>query len=85
MRHMLLALILLYQMTISPFTRGACRHVPSCSAYAAEAIRAHGAWRGGRLAAGRLLRCHPWGTHGYDPVPTDAKVEPRLTDGRLVR
>lgn len=46
-----------------------CRHVPSCSTYAVEALERHGAARGGWLAARRLLRCHPWGTEGYDPVP----------------
>jgi hypothetical protein len=83
MRHMLLALIRLYQATLSPWTRGACRHVPSCSAYAEEAIRLHGAWHGGRLAVSRLLRCNPLGSHGYDPVPAPA-ARP-LADGRLER
>lgn len=46
-----------------------CRHVPSCSTYAVEALAAHGAVRGSWLAAKRLGRCHPWGTSGYDPVP----------------
>lgn len=46
-----------------------CRHVPSCSTYAVEALEAHGAARGGWYVAKRLCRCHPWGTHGYDPVP----------------
>jgi uncharacterized protein len=46
-----------------------CRYLPSCSAYAAEAVERHGSWRGARLAFGRLLRCHPWGGSGYDPVP----------------
>ena len=46
-----------------------CRHVPSCSAYAVEALEHHGAIRGGWLATKRLCRCHPWGSHGYDPVP----------------
>jgi len=46
-----------------------CRHVPSCSTYALEAIEGHGAVRGGWLATKRLGRCQPWGTHGYDPVP----------------
>lgn len=86
MSYMLLALIRVYQVTLSPFTRGACRHVPSCSAYAEEAIRTHGAWRGGRLAAGRLLRCHPLGSHGYDPVPAAAPGGSRRDDdGRLRR
>jgi len=46
-----------------------CRYHPSCSAYALEAVRRHGVRRGGRLALGRVCRCHPWGGHGCDPVP----------------
>ena len=46
-----------------------CRYTPSCSAYAITALRRHGAIKGGWLATKRLLRCHPWGGHGYDPVP----------------
>ena len=46
-----------------------CRYVPSCSTYAREAVAAHGAARGGWYAVARLARCHPWGGHGYDPVP----------------
>lgn len=46
-----------------------CRHVPSCSTYAIEALEMHGAVRGSWLAIRRLSRCHPWGTQGYDPVP----------------
>ncbi len=46
-----------------------CRHVPSCSTYALEALEDHGALRGGWYTTKRLCRCHPWGTHGYDPVP----------------
>jgi putative membrane protein insertion efficiency factor len=46
-----------------------CRYVPSCSTYALEAVEIHGALRGGWLAVRRVSRCHPWGGHGYDPVP----------------
>jgi len=46
-----------------------CRYTPSCSTYAVEALQAHGALRGSWLALRRLSRCHPWGGHGYDPVP----------------
>ena len=46
-----------------------CRYVPSCSAYAREALAAHGAARGSWFAARRIGRCHPWGGQGYDPVP----------------
>ncbi len=46
-----------------------CRYVPSCSAYALEALHTHGTWRGVWLSARRLTRCHPWGSAGLDPVP----------------
>lgn len=69
MRLLLIALIRLYRFTLSPFFRGACRHEPSCSAYAEEAVRRHGAFSGARLAIARLARCRPFGSHGYDPVP----------------
>jgi hypothetical protein len=62
-------LIRLYQLVISPHMAGACRHSPSCSQYASEAVRRHGSLRGVWLAARRLLRCHPFGSSGYDPVP----------------
>lgn len=65
----LIALIRLYQLTLSPVLGGACRFTPSCSAYAREAIEIHGAWHGAWLAARRLARCHPLGSSGYDPVP----------------
>jgi putative membrane protein insertion efficiency factor len=68
MRPLAVGLIRLYQLTVSPWFRGACRHHPSCSEYAREAIERHG-WRGVLLALRRLGRCHPLGTHGFDPVP----------------
>ncbi len=58
-----------YQLLISPVLGPSCRYLPSCSDYAAEAILRHGALGGGWLAVKRLLRCHPWGGSGYDPVP----------------
>ncbi len=69
MRRLALLAIRLYQALLSPHFRGACRHVPSCSEYAREAIERHGAARGGLLALKRLARCHPLGSSGYDPVP----------------
>jgi putative membrane protein insertion efficiency factor len=65
----LVALIRLYQLMLSPLFGGACRFLPSCSAYAIEAIQVHGALRGSVLAARRLSRCHPLGRSGVDPVP----------------
>lgn len=58
-----------YQMVLSPFLGGRCRFDPSCSVYAMEALRRHGGLRGGWLTLRRLLRCHPWGGCGHDPVP----------------
>lgn len=65
-----LALIRGYQLLFSPLFAGSCRYVPSCSAYAAEAVQRFGAVRGSALALRRLMRCHPFGGHGYDPVPS---------------
>ena len=65
----MLAPIMLYRWTISPLLGVNCRHLPSCSDYASEAIDKNGAWKGGWLALSRLCRCHPWGSHGFDPVP----------------
>ncbi|MCC7140454.1 MAG: membrane protein insertion efficiency factor YidD [Planctomycetes bacterium] len=69
MKRVLLALLVVYKRVISPLLPAACRFQPTCSMYAAEAIRRHGAWRGTRLAIGRLLRCRPGGGGGEDPVP----------------
>ena len=64
-----LFLIKAYQYLISPFTSPSCRHIPTCSNYAYEALKVHGLLKGGWLAVKRLSRCHPLGTWGYDPVP----------------
>lgn len=65
----LIGVIRFYKAAISPWTPPSCRYTPTCSSYALEAIERHGAGRGGWLALRRILRCHPWGGHGYDPVP----------------
>ena len=65
----LLLLIEVYRVTLAPLVGGFCRFVPSCSVYAEEAVRRHGAVRGARLALHRLLRCHPFHPGGLDPVP----------------
>jgi putative membrane protein insertion efficiency factor len=65
----LIGLVRAYQVTISPLTGPRCKYYPSCSRYAVEALRMHGALRGLRLAAWRLLRCNPWSDGGVDDVP----------------
>jgi len=69
MKKFLQAPIHLYRWLLSPMLGVNCRYHPTCSAYALEAIEAHGAARGAWLAARRVCRCHPWGGAGYDPVP----------------
>ena len=81
MRPFLIAILRLYQYTLSPLivfvNRGrVCRFEPSCSHYAIEAIRTHGAMRGSWLAAKRLAKCHPWGSSGHDPVPPKNEKHP---------
>ena len=58
-----------YKRFVSPFMPPACRFQPTCSEYAAEAVEIHGVVKGTTLAAGRILRCHPWSAGGFDPVP----------------
>jgi putative membrane protein insertion efficiency factor len=65
-----------YQYAISPMLGTNCRHTPTCSQYTLEAIREWGVVKGTWLGIKRISRCHPWGTHGYDPVPKkNDKVE----------
>ena len=63
------ALIRFYQICISPLKPPSCRFTPTCSQYALEAFRKHGPFKGLYLAVKRILRCHPLGGHGHDPVP----------------
>ncbi len=70
-RRLLVGLIRFYQAAISPMFPATCRYTPTCSRYALEAVERHGALRGGWLAARRLLRCHPLGGSGWDPVPDE--------------
>ena len=58
-----------YQTAISPYTPPSCRFTPTCSEYARQALLKHGPIKGLYLAIRRILRCHPWGGSGYDPVP----------------
>lgn len=66
---LLLLPVYFYKAAISPLLPASCRHVPTCSQYAIEAIKIYGPFKGLWLATRRLSKCHPWGTHGYDPVP----------------
>jgi putative membrane protein insertion efficiency factor len=67
--RILIGAIKLYRLTLSPWIGQGCRFTPTCSVYAQDAIGRHGAPRGSWLALRRLLRCHPWGGSGFDPVP----------------
>ena len=69
MKQLLIAMVRGYQVGLSPMMGGACRFEPSCSNYMIEALNVHGAVKGTLLGLWRILRCHPWGDYGYDPVP----------------
>ena len=69
MKTVLLGLLRAYQYALRPLLGANCRFYPSCSDYAREAIETNGAWKGAWLTLARLCRCHPWGSHGFDPVP----------------
>jgi uncharacterized protein len=62
-------LIRFYQLTLSGLIGRRCRYLPTCSAYADEAIQRHGLWAGSWMGLARICRCHPWGASGYDPPP----------------
>jgi putative membrane protein insertion efficiency factor len=84
-QRLAVALIRAYQLLFSPVFAGSCRFVPSCSAYAAEAVERFGAVRGAWLALGRLSRCRPLAAHGFDPVPDGAPPRDRAAKGRPLR
>jgi putative membrane protein insertion efficiency factor len=69
MVRLAILIVRFYQRVLSPLKPPTCRFVPTCSQYAVEALQHHGALRGGWLTTKRICRCHPWGGHGYDPVP----------------
>ena len=66
---LVMLVIRIYQLAISPYLPGWCRYQPTCSHYAQEALRRHGLFKGLYLTIRRILRCHPFGGSGYDPVP----------------
>lgn len=67
--RLLIATVRGYRRWLSPLKPPVCRFAPTCSEYAIEALTRHGALRGSWLTTRRICRCHPWGGHGYDPVP----------------
>lgn len=69
MKRILLSLISFYRKCISPLTPPKCKYYPTCSCYAYDAVKKHGAAKGSALAVWRLLRCNPWSMGGIDPVP----------------
>ena len=79
MKTLLTYLLRAYQVTVSPMMGPRCRFHPSCSNYALEAVRVHGAARGGWLALKRLGRCHPWNDGGVDLVPPAASTPTSTT------
>lgn len=83
-RKLALLPVRVYQLAVSPLLPSSCRFLPTCSAYAVEAVERHGVVKGGWLTAHRLCRCHPWGGHGYDPVPPLKGQEPEHTDNTKV-
>jgi len=73
LRVCLTGLIQLYQFFLSPLLGANCRHLPSCSHYAKDALNMHGPLRGSYFALKRILRCHPWAEPMVDPVPSPLK------------
>lgn len=69
MKTLLIGLVKVYQKMISPLLGANCRYTPTCSQYAIEALQKYGPFKGSWLAFKRIMSCHPWGGHGYDPVP----------------
>ncbi len=69
MRKLVILFIRAYQYLISPLSPPTCRFTPSCSQYISEAVEKHGVVKGGWLGIKRVLRCNPWNSGGYDPVP----------------
>ena len=81
MKAAAVAMLRLYKRWVSPSLLPSCRYVPTCSEFAMEAIERFGVFRGGLMAAGRLLRCHPFVKGGYDPVTPQAHGA-RTTDAQ---
>lgn len=69
MKNLLILFVKFYQKCLSPFCSGCCRFRPTCSQYMIDALQTHGIVKGLYLGIKRILKCHPWGGSGYDPVP----------------
>jgi uncharacterized protein len=69
MSKILILFVRIYQIIVSPFLPNSCRYTPTCSQYMIEAIQEWGFWKGFKLGMNRISTCHPWGGHGFDPVP----------------
>lgn len=76
--HLFRGIVRAYQLLITPILPGTCRYHPTCSQYALDSVVRFGALQGAWLTLKRILRCHPWGAHGYDPVPDELNT----SDGR---
>ena len=83
----LLGLIAIYRLFISPFLGANCRHLPTCSQYAKDAVITHGPLHGSYYALKRILRCHPWAKSMFDPVPplNDMLTSAQYTDSKNQR
>ena len=79
LERLLILLVKIYQGAISPLLGASCRYTPTCSEYTIQAIQHWGPWQGSWLAIKRIGSCHPWGGHGYDPVPKKDKTDSEET------
>lgn len=73
-KKLLKGLVRFYQLAVSPHLPAMCRHTPTCSSYAIDAIETYGILKGTYLTLRRIARCHPWGRGGYDPVPHEERT-----------
>lgn len=79
LKKIMIAAIKVYQKCLSPVLPSVCRYTPSCSQYFIEALQIHGVIKGSWLGIKRILRCHPWGGSGYDPVLSDDKKDDKFS------
>lgn len=84
MKHLLILLVRGYRFFISPYFPTSCRYYPTCSHYAIDALKIHGAFKGTALAVWRILRCNPWSAGGEDPVPGTETNHDNAGTGRSV-